>query len=134
MCGGLLALFMLNLPLSLYSFLGIVLLIGIIKKNGIMMVDFALENVRLRGMSAKEATLDACRVRFRPIIMTTVAAMFGVLPLAIGLGTNASARQPLGLVIIAGLLLSQLITLFITPILYLELEKLREWFQKKRKL
>lgn len=127
-CGGLLALFFLGLPLSLYSFLGIVLLIGIIKKNGIMMVDFALENVRIRGMNAKEATLDACMVRFRPIIMTTVAAIFGVLPIAIGLGANSAARRPLGLVIIAGLLLSQLITLFITPILYLEMERLSERF------
>lgn len=131
MCGGLLALFFLGLPLSLYSFLGIVLLIGIIKKNGIMMVDFALENVRVHGMNPREATLNACSVRFRPIIMTTVAAMFGVLPLAIGIGANASARQPLGLVIIAGLLLSQLITLFITPILYLEMERLSERFTRK---
>lgn len=132
MCGGLLALFLLNLPLSLYSFLGIVLLIGIIKKNGIMMVDFALENVRLRGMNAREATLNACLVRFRPIMMTTVAAICGVLPIAIGLGANSAARRPLGLVVIGGLLLSQLITLFITPILYLEMERLSEKFGRRR--
>lgn len=130
-CGGLLALFLLGIPLSLYSFLGIVLLIGIIKKNGIMMVDFALENVRLRGMNILDATLDACMVRFRPIMMTTVAAIFGVLPIAIGLGSNAAARRPLGLVIIAGLVLSQLVTLFITPILYLEMERLSEKFSRR---
>lgn len=124
--GGLLVLFMFNMPLSLYSFLGLILLIGIVKKNGIMIVDFALENMRLRGMQAKEAIMDACMVRFRPIMMTTVAAIFGVLPIALGVGANSEARRPLGLVIIGGLLISQLITLFITPILYLGLENLSE--------
>lgn len=124
--GGLLVLFLLGMPLSLYSFLGLILLIGIVKKNGIMIVDFALENMRLRGMQAKEAIIDACMVRFRPILMTTVAAIFGVLPIALGVGANSEARRPLGLVIIGGLLVSQLITLFITPILYLGLENLSE--------
>lgn len=133
MCGGLLALVALGLPLSLYSFLGIVLLIGIVKKNGIMMVDFALENVRQKGMNVREATLNACLVRFRPIMMTTIAAIFGILPIAIGLGSNASARRPLGLVVIGGLLLSQLITLFVTPILYLEMERLHEKLTRRVK-
>jgi HAE1 family hydrophobic/amphiphilic exporter-1 len=93
-----------------------------------MMVDFALENVRQRGMDPREATINACMVRFRPIMMTTFAAIFGVIPIALGYGANAAARRPLGLVIIGGLLLSQLITLFITPILYLELERLRDKF------
>jgi hydrophobic/amphiphilic exporter-1 (mainly G- bacteria), HAE1 family len=124
--GGLLVLLVLGMPLSLYSFLGLILLIGIVKKNGIMIVDFALENMRLRGMQAKEAIIDACMVRFRPILMTTVAAIFGVLPIALGFGANADARRPLGLVIIGGLLVSQLITFFITPILYLGLENLSE--------
>ena len=117
----------------MYSFLGIILLIGIVKKNGIMIVDFALENIRLRGMAAREAIVDACLVRFRPVMMTTMAAIFGVLPIALGYGANAGARRPLGLVIIGGLLISQLITLFITPILYLELEKFSErWAGEKR--
>jgi len=122
--GGLLTLLILGMPLSLYSFLGIILLIGIIKKNGIMIVDFALENIRVRGMAGREAIINACLARFRPIIMTTVAAIFGVLPIALGFGANAAARRPLGLVIIGGLCISQLITLFITPILYLGLENL----------
>lgn len=124
--GGLLVLLIFDMPLSMYSFLGIILLIGIVKKNGIMIVDFALENIRLRGMAAKEAIIDACLVRFRPIMMTTLAAIFGVLPIALGVGANSEARRPLGLVIIGGLLVSQLITLFITPILYLGLENLSE--------
>lgn len=124
--GGLLVLLIFGMPLSMYSFLGIILLIGIVKKNGIMIVDFALENMRLRGMAAREAIIDACLVRFRPIMMTTMAAIAGVLPIALGFGANAGARRPLGLVIIGGLLISQMITLFITPILYLGLEKLSE--------
>ncbi len=129
--GGLLVLLLLNIPLSLYSFLGIVLLIGIVKKNGIMIVDFALENIRQRGMNARDAIVDACLVRFRPILMTTVAAIFGVLPIALGFGSNASARRPLGLVIIGGLIISQLITFFITPIIYLEIERLSEKFSRR---
>ena len=121
--GGLLTLWIFNMPLSLYSYLGIILLIGIVKKNGIMMVDFALENIRTKHMTPKDAIIDASLVRFRPIMMTTVAAIFGALPIALGFGAGAAARRPLGFVIIGGLLLSQLITLFITPILYLVLER-----------
>jgi hydrophobic/amphiphilic exporter-1 (mainly G- bacteria), HAE1 family len=130
--GGLVVLLIFGMPLSMYSFLGIILLIGIVKKNGIMIVDFAIENIRLKGMPAKEAIIDACMVRFRPIMMTTAAAIFGVLPIALGYGTNAAAKRPLGLVIIGGLCISQLITLFLTPVLYLELEKLSErWNSRK---
>ncbi len=121
--GGLLTLLIFNLPMSMYSFLGIILLIGIVKKNGIMMVDFALDNIRTKGMTPREAIYDASLVRFRPIMMTTMAAIFGALPIALGIGAGAESRRPLGLVIIGGLLLSQLITLFITPSLYLVMDK-----------
>lgn len=126
--GGLLVLLILGLPLSMYSFLGVILLIGIVKKNGIMIVDYAIENIRSKGMQAREAILDACLVRFRPIMMTTMAAIFGVLPIALGFGANAASRRPLAFVIIGGLCVAQLITLFITPILYLALENLSEHF------
>ncbi len=121
--GGLLTLWIFDLPLSMYSYLGIILLIGIVKKNGIMMVDFALDNIRTKDMSPRDAIYDAALVRFRPIMMTTVAAIFGALPIALGIGASAAERRPLGLVIIGGLCLSQLITLFITPSLYLVMEK-----------
>jgi hydrophobic/amphiphilic exporter-1 (mainly G- bacteria), HAE1 family len=124
--GGLLTLWIFGLPLSMYSYLGIILLIGIVKKNGIMMVDFALDNIRTRGMDAKQAIIDASLVRFSPIMMTTVAAIAGAIPIAVGFGAGAASRRPLGLVIIGGLLLSQLITLFITPILYLVMERVNE--------
>ena len=124
--GGLLTLWIFDLPLSMYSYLGIILLIGIVKKNGIMMIDFALDNIRTKNMTPRKAIYDAALVRFRPIMMTTVAAIFGALPIALGLGASADARRPLGLVIIGGLLLSQLITLFITPSLYLVMEKINK--------
>lgn len=121
--GGLLTLWIFDLPLSLYSYLGIILLIGIVQKNGIMMIDFALDNIRERGMPSRDAIYEAALVRFRPIMMTTMAAIFGALPIALGFGASADARRPLGLVIIGGLLLSQLITLFITPSLYIVMDK-----------
>ncbi|HEV8050989.1 MAG TPA: efflux RND transporter permease subunit [Parachlamydiaceae bacterium] len=133
MFGGLIVLYLFDMPLSLYSFLGIILLIGIVKKNGIMIVDFALDNVRMRGMQARDAIMDASLVRFRPILMTTLAAVFGVLPIALGVGANSEARRPLGLVIIGGLLISQLITLFITPILFLGLENLRHRYTENKR-
>ena len=124
--GALLTLYVFGLPLSLYAYLGIILLIGIVKKNGIMMVDYALDNLRHKGESPERAIYDACLVRFRPIMMTTMAAIFGALPLAFGMGAGAEARRPLGLVIIGGLLFSQLITLFLTPVIYLYLEEFSE--------
>lgn len=121
--GGMLTLYLFNLPLSLYGYLGLILLIGIVKKNGIMVVDFAIENERVRKEPPKQAVFDACLVRFRPIMMTTLAAIMGAVPIAIGLGTGGEARRPLGLVIIGGLILSQIITLFLTPVIYLYLDK-----------
>nr|MBA3723250.1 efflux RND transporter permease subunit [Parachlamydiaceae bacterium] len=129
--GGLLTLYITGKPLSLYAFLGIILLIGIVKKNGIMIVDFALNNIRIKGESAEQSIIEACLVRFRPIMMTTVAAIMGALPIALGIGAGAESRQPLGYVIIGGMLVSQMITLFLTPVIYLYLENLRERFIKK---
>jgi hydrophobic/amphiphilic exporter-1 (mainly G- bacteria), HAE1 family len=123
--GGILTLLIFREPLSLYSMVGFLLLIGIVKKNGIMMVDYALEMQRKQNLSALEAVQEACRVRFRPIMMTTVAAVMGALPIAIGIGAGAETRRGLGLVIAGGLIFSQFLTLYITPILYLYLEKLR---------
>lgn len=129
--GALLTLYFTGMPLSLYAFLGIILLIGIVKKNGIMIVDFALDNVRHKGESAENSILDACLIRFRPIMMTTIAAIMGAVPIAFATGSGAESRRPLGLVIIGGMVISQLITLFLTPVIYLYLEKIREYYQRR---
>jgi multidrug efflux pump len=111
--------------LSIVSIIGIILLIGIVKKNAIMMVDFALEAEREQKLSPADAIYQACVVRFRPILMTTLAAMFGAVPLALGHGDGSEIRQPLGVAIIGGLIVSQLLTLYTTPIIYLYLDRLR---------
>jgi HAE1 family hydrophobic/amphiphilic exporter-1 len=126
--GGLFTLYIFNVSLSAYAYLGIILLIGIVKKNGIMMVDYALDNIRTKGESAEKSIIDAAVVRFRPIMMTTLSAVIGSVPIAVGLGITAQARRPLGFVIIGGLLFSQMITLFITPVIYLYMERLREYY------
>ncbi len=123
--GGVLTLLIFREPLSLYSMVGFLLLIGIVKKNGIMMIDYALELQKNEASSPLEAIREACIVRFRPIMMTTIAAVMGALPIAIGIGAGAETRRGLGLVIAGGLLFSQFLTLFLTPILYLYLEKAR---------
>jgi HAE1 family hydrophobic/amphiphilic exporter-1 len=122
--GALLTLLLFRVDLSIYAFVGIIMLVGLVKKNGIMMVDFAVE-AQKSGTPAEEAIYHACVVRFRPIMMTTMAALMGTLPIALGFGAGSESRRPLGLAVVGGLLFSQTVTLFVTPVFYLYMEKLR---------
>ena len=123
--GAMLALMLFHIDLNVISIIGIILLIGIVKKNAIMMIDFALVAERQGGKTSREAIFEACMLRFRPIMMTTMAAIFGALPLAFGTGTGSELRQPLGITIVGGLLMSQLLTLYTTPVVYLEMDRMR---------
>jgi multidrug efflux pump len=127
----LLALMVTGCGLDVMGIIGILLLIGIVKKNAIMMVDFALEAERDLGKSPREAIYEACLLRFRPILMTTLAALFGALPLMLGTGTGSELRRPLGISIVGGLLLSQILTLFTTPVIYLALDRLGRRFSPR---
>jgi multidrug efflux pump len=130
--GALLALLVTGTDLSVIALIGIILLIGIVKKNAIMMIDFALEAQRVEGKSPRDAIYEACLLRFRPITMTTMAALLGAVPLALGTGTGSELRRPLGIAIVGGLIVSQMLTLFTTPIVYLYMEELPHWLARAR--
>jgi multidrug efflux pump subunit AcrB len=131
--GALLMLMLCHYELSVIAIVGIILLIGIVKKNAIMMIDFALQAERLEGKSPREAIHQACLLRFRPIMMTTFAALFGAMPIAFGQGAGSELRQPLGIAIVGGLAISQWLTLYTTPVIYLYLERFSRWLGGARR-
>jgi multidrug efflux pump len=132
--GALLALLITHNDFSVIALIGLVLLIGIVKKNGIMMIDFALDAERKEGMTPVNAIYQACLLRFRPIMMTTMAALLAGLPLALGTGTGSELRRPLGITMVGGLVLSQLLTLYTTPVIYLWFDRLARRFSRGREI
>jgi multidrug efflux pump subunit AcrB len=131
--GALLALMLLHYELTVIALIGVILLVGIVKKNAIMMIDFALTAERIEGKSPLEAIHEACLLRFRPIMMTTFAALFGALPIAIGQGAGSELRRPLGVALVGGLLVSQWLTLYTTPVVYLYLDRLSRFLGGSRR-
>jgi len=129
----LLTLMLFGMPLDVIGIIGIILLIGIVKKNGIMLVDFALVGERERGLSTEDAIHEACLLRFRPILMTTMCALLGGVPLMLGTGIGSEIRQPLGYAIVGGLLVSQVLTLFTTPVVYIYMDRLGGWLGHRRR-
>ena len=130
--GALLALMLFRVELNVMALIGIILLIGIVKKNAIMMIDFALEAERTQGKTPEAAIFEACLLRFRPITMTTMAALLGGLPLALATGVGAELRRPMGIAIVGGLIFSQMLTLYTTPVVYLYMDRFRLWCARKR--
>jgi HAE1 family hydrophobic/amphiphilic exporter-1 len=131
--GALLTLMLFKVDLSLYAFVGVIMLVGIVKKNAIMMIDVALEKQRTTGEAPAEAIYQGALLRFRPIMMTTMAALVGTLPIALGFGAGAESRRPLGLAVVGGLVFSQMLTLYITPVYYIYLDKVEHWFKSLRR-
>ncbi|MEI8036678.1 MAG: efflux RND transporter permease subunit, partial [Betaproteobacteria bacterium] len=131
--GALLGLMLFKTEFSIIAMIGVLLLIGIVKKNAIMMIDFALAAERQQGIGTREAIFQACLLRFRPIMMTTMAALLGAIPLAIGFGEGSELRQPLGISIVGGLVMSQLLTLYTTPVVYLYMDRLSQWSRRHKK-
>jgi HAE1 family hydrophobic/amphiphilic exporter-1 len=122
-----------HIDLNIYAFVGLIMLIGIVEKNAIMQIDFALEAERTHGLKPRDAIYEGCLIRFRPIMMTTMAALLGAVPIALGYGAGGEARRPLGLVVVGGLLFSQLVTLYLTPVFYTYMAALQEWTHSLRK-
>ncbi|VBB09393.1 acriflavin resistance protein [Lucifera butyrica] len=130
--GALIFLMLFHMELDIYSYVGIIMLVGIVKKNGIMMIDFALELAKKKGLSSRDSIYEACQIRFRPIMMTTMAAVFGTLPIALGFGTGGESRQPLGVAVVGGLIFSQFLTLYVTPVFYVWFDQMQQKLAKKR--
>jgi HAE1 family hydrophobic/amphiphilic exporter-1 len=128
--GALLTLLILHIDLNLYALVGVIMLIGIVKKNAIMMIDFALDAERKGGKTPEEAIFQGALIRFRPIMMTTMSALMATLPIALGLGAGAESRRPLGMAVVGGLIFSQIVTLYISPVIYVYLDAFQKWVRK----